>query len=198
MQTKPGPAKLSSETRVAKALAHPLRAEILLLLNEQTCSPLELSRLTDNKLENIAYHVRVLRDLDCIELVDTAPRRGATEHFYRATTRALLTEDDWVRLPASAQRAFTRMGLKTTVADIIASFQAGTFDQRSDHHNSFTRLVLDEEGFTELADKLLALLDDAMSIEAASAARLINGAEGGAEVRTRLVLMQYQPPAAKG
>ena len=39
-------------------------------------------------LRSVAYHVRVLKKLGCIELVETLPRRGAVEHVYRAA--------DWV------------------------------------------------------------------------------------------------------
>jgi predicted transcriptional regulator len=35
-------------------------------------------------LRGVAYHVRVLKKLGCIELVGTQPRRGAVEHVYRA------------------------------------------------------------------------------------------------------------------
>ena len=55
-------------------------------------------------IENIdaAYgHVRVLEKYDCIELVDTKQRRGATEHFYRATRRQFLSNREWARMPES-------------------------------------------------------------------------------------------------
>ena len=35
-------------------------------------------------LRSVAYHVRVLKKLGCIELVESLPRRGAVEHVYRA------------------------------------------------------------------------------------------------------------------
>ncbi len=36
-------------------------------------------------VSHLAYHIRVLRQLGFIELVETRQRRGALEHFYRAT-----------------------------------------------------------------------------------------------------------------
>ena len=42
----------------------------------------------------------MLRDYDCVELVRTEPRRGALQHFYRATARPNLDEDQWRTLPS--------------------------------------------------------------------------------------------------
>src|ERR1700761_9561038 len=75
------------EQIVAKAFAHPLRGQILIILNERVASPNLLAQELDQSLNLVAYHVRVLEKYDCIELVDTKQRRGATEHFYRATRR---------------------------------------------------------------------------------------------------------------
>jgi len=67
-----------------KALAHPLRWRILEILSERgEASPVEIARLLDQPLATISHHTRVLRDLRCIELTRTQPRRGAIEHYYR-------------------------------------------------------------------------------------------------------------------
>ena len=74
------------DERLAKALSHPLRQRILQRLNEGGIrSPNELSRELGDPLGNVSYHVRILRELDCVELVRTEQRRGALEHYYRAT-----------------------------------------------------------------------------------------------------------------
>ena len=190
--TRPRPA-LSHETKVGKVLSHPLRFEILTRLNERTYSPKELAGLTGQALGKVAYHVRVLEDLGCIELVDTAQRRGATEHYYRAIERAFLTEADWGHLSSGARESITQLILRGIADDVVPAVEAGTFGRRGDHHLTFTRLVLDDQGFSELAVKAEALLADAMRIEADSVARLQEGGAGGPEVRTRLTVMQYEP-----
>ena len=87
------------EQVVAKAFAHPLRVQILIILNERVASPNLLAQELDQSLNLVAYHVRVLEKYDCIELVDTKQRRGATEHFYRATRRQFLSDSEWSRMP---------------------------------------------------------------------------------------------------
>ena len=78
------PAKQSREPQVFKALAHPLRMKLLVAMSEREASPSELATELGEPLGNVAYHVRMLERLDCIELVRTTPRRGALEHHYRA------------------------------------------------------------------------------------------------------------------
>src|SRR4029434_9413963 len=94
-----------------KSLSHELRAEILMILTEQMASPNELSQMLDEGLSQVSYHVKVLKDYRRIKLVKTEPRRGAVEHFYRATTSTLL--------PAAVWRA--AKGLRTVVGGGMAS-----------------------------------------------------------------------------
>lgn len=68
----------------AKALAHPLRGQILTLLEAGRRSPSEIAETLGRPLGAVSYHVRYLRGLDLIRLVGTEPRRGAVEHFYEA------------------------------------------------------------------------------------------------------------------
>src|SRR3954468_21739172 len=85
----------TSEARIAKALAHPLRARILERLGERVASPGELAVELDAPLGVVAYHVRMLSEYGCVELVRTEPRRGALQHFYRATARAVFDAEHW-------------------------------------------------------------------------------------------------------
>jgi DNA-binding transcriptional ArsR family regulator len=73
------------EERLKKALSHPLRAQALPLFDGRPISPNQVARQLDVDVSRLAYHVRVLRQLGCIELVETKQKRGALEHFYRAT-----------------------------------------------------------------------------------------------------------------
>jgi predicted ArsR family transcriptional regulator len=79
---------VSIDQCLAKALSHSLRAEALALIGEGTNSPKLIAEKLGLDLRNVAYHVRVLRNLGCIELVATRPRRGVTEHVYQLTELA--------------------------------------------------------------------------------------------------------------
>jgi len=78
----------SLDQRLAKALSNDVRARALELLAEGPKSPKSIAAQLEIDLRSVAYHVRVLKKLGCIELVETLPRRGAVEHVYRIA--------DWV------------------------------------------------------------------------------------------------------
>src|SRR5918998_1182329 len=138
------------DPRLAKALSHPMRTRILSILNEQVASPNEIAAMIDERLPNVSYHVRALQELGCIELVRTAQRRGAIEHYYRALTRPFFTDRDWKRLPRSGRQAIADVGLQLIWDDVSAAIEAGTFEARPDRHLSRSPLVLDEQGWGEL------------------------------------------------
>jgi DNA-binding transcriptional ArsR family regulator len=80
---------VSIDQQLAKALSNELRAKALTLISEGIASPKLIAAELDLDLRNVAYHVRVLKRLGCIELVETEKRRGAVEHLYRITEQAL-------------------------------------------------------------------------------------------------------------
>lgn len=80
---------VSIDQRLAKALSNPLRAQALSLIGEGTASPKAISEQLGIDVRTVAYHVRVLRELECVELADTRQRRGAVEHIYRVASWAL-------------------------------------------------------------------------------------------------------------
>jgi DNA-binding transcriptional ArsR family regulator len=86
------PRPLSIDQRLAKALSSPLRARALALIAEGVASPKRIAKELDLDVRSVAYHVRVLRKLGCIELVETQQRRGAIEHIYK-TVDGVLEKD---------------------------------------------------------------------------------------------------------
>ena len=67
-------------------MTHALRAQALeLIARRGTASPKDVAVELGVDIRTVAYHVRVLRKLGCVELADTRQRRGAVEHVYRLT-----------------------------------------------------------------------------------------------------------------
>jgi DNA-binding transcriptional ArsR family regulator len=159
------------DSRLAKALAHPLRVQLLAALNEGVASPNELSKKLDEPLTNVSYHVRMLHDLGTIELVETEPRRGALEHYYRAVVRPFFADREWKRLPRNARGSISDAVLQLVWDDAAEAIKSGLFDERENRHLSRTVLAMDDEGWDELNELLVDLIDRAMQIQADSAAR---------------------------
>jgi DNA-binding transcriptional ArsR family regulator len=177
------------QQRIIKALAHPLRAQILIRLGEAVLSPNQLAQELDASLGVVSYHVRVLLASDCVELVDTRPVRGAIEHFYRATERARLDEPQWRQLPAAMRRTLIGQTASDVFEDLGAAWGAGKLDD-PEVHVTRTTLELDEKGWAKLNKLLLKTLDQAMAIHAESAGRIAEGkSDGGAP--TELAMLHF-------
>ena len=160
----------TAEARIAKALAHPLRARILQRLGERVASPGDLALELGAPLGVVSYHVRMLRDYDCVELVRTEPRRGALQHFYRATARPTLDEDQWRTLPSSLRRELAGETIAEIVDDLRKASDAGTLED-ADVVVTRTPLEVDERAFKKLNRLLARTQEQAFQIAAESAAR---------------------------
>ncbi len=81
--------------RVLRALNHPIRRRILRALVDGTGSATTISQKTGMELSIVSYHLgQVLaKECDIVELVDSIPRRGAVEKFYRLKFHALSDVD---------------------------------------------------------------------------------------------------------
>jgi DNA-binding transcriptional ArsR family regulator len=183
--------------RLIRALGHPIRVRALTILNERVASPNELARHLGAHLGSVSYHVRILLELGAIELVRTEPRRGAVEHFYRATMRPFFNDEDWAAMPESLRQSISATILELVWNDVQDACRSGAFDERDDRHLSRTPLVVDEQGWQDVGEVLAEALDRVMDIQAESAARLAES--GGEGLATKLELMYFPsaPPKAK-
>ena len=179
---------LDATTRMAKALSHPLRASILIRLNEKPASPVQLSRMLDAPVARVAYHVKLLEELDCIELIELRPVRGSVEHIYRATRRVLFEEEDWEALPESARRGMSAEWFRNAFRSVAKSMETGEFERRNDTHFSATWLELDQAGWDHLATKLMDLVREALDLTAEATA-----AKDGRELHKAGLVMTLYP-----
>jgi DNA-binding transcriptional ArsR family regulator len=162
------------DQQLLTALGHPLRQRLLILLHKRgEASPRELAGLSGERLGNVSYHVRVLRDAGCCELVRTEPRRGAVEHFYRATARPMLDDRQWAQLPVSARRKLFGQTLRDLWSDAFMAAEGTGFDDEQ-AHVSRSHLDLDEEAWSELVDLLASVLDRGFELQTETAARRTN------------------------
>jgi DNA-binding transcriptional ArsR family regulator len=182
---------VADNTRLHKALSHPLRQTLLEALQRRVASPSELAEELNEPIGNVSYHVKVLAENDAIELVKTEAARGAIEHFYRATARSYFDDEQWAQLPLSARRGLTGQTLKDIWRDLAAAAQAGKLDEPTTH---ITRspLELDDEAYQELNELLLGLVDRALELYAESQERLAEVPDQERQThRTELVNLHF-------
>jgi DNA-binding transcriptional ArsR family regulator len=158
------------DARVIKAIGHPLRWKMLEALNEEDASPVQLARRFGEGVNLVAYHMRILVEVGAAELVRTEPRRGSTEHYYRATMRPFFADREWARLPLETRREV----LDAEVGKILKDIRAAAAQHGLDHpqaHVSWTQLSLDRTGMSEVSELLEGVLQELNDIQARVAGR---------------------------
>jgi DNA-binding transcriptional ArsR family regulator len=138
------------DQRLIKAMAHPLRVRIYRILCERVASPVQMADLIEQPLPNVAYHTGVLLEYDCIQLVETQPRRGAVEHFYRVNLEAAIGSTRWQELPEILREDVTAVSLTSFIERATAALEAGAFQGRKSSAFSWQPMLVDEDGWREI------------------------------------------------
>ena len=173
-------------------MGHPVRVQALTILNERVASPNEISKELGESVGHVSYHIKVLKECECIELVDTAPRRGAMEHYYRATARAFLDADEWAALPdVNSARAERQPAADCHQRRCATALNVGTLRQAQDRHLSWTPMIVDEAGLGGHHQVgLEEMLEKVFEIQADSAARLAKADAAGVPVTVAMMAFE--------
>lgn len=103
----PKPEKSIAE-RLAVINGHEIRRGILQVAREahaqgRLISPIGLHKQLERPIGTISYHVVVLRDEGALKLLETIPRRGASEHLYGINEDLLAEIGDSIALDQIAE-----------------------------------------------------------------------------------------------
>lgn len=113
--------------RVLRALNHPIRRRVLRALVDGTGSATTISQKTGMDLSLVSYHLSqvLAKECDMVELVDTVPRRGAVEKFYRLKFHALSDADPGS--PQGEQPSSRRMSFEECFIVAVSAMDADVF-----------------------------------------------------------------------
>lgn len=173
------------DQRLVRALSHPLRVQILELLTDRVASPNWLAEQLDASLSHVAYHTRALDKCGCLVLVKTAQRRGATEHFYKATPDAFVGSPAWRGVPRPVLSGISGATLRTFIDKAIGALEAGTLDGRDDTIFRWMPLLLDERGWEEVVGILEEATEKILAAHLQSQDRL--AASGGRDAISTVI-----------
>ncbi len=180
-----------NDPRLVKAMAHPLRVQILSVLEQRVASPRELADELEAPLGNVSYHVRTLSSLGLIKLVKKTPRRGAIEHYYEARGRAVVSDTAWAEVPDIVKRALLGATLATVSEEVNAAAAGGGFG-REDMHLTTSRVLVDEQGWSELSKLLSDTWAQVEKIQRESGKRLRDDDEDS--ISAGVVAMLFERP----
>jgi DNA-binding transcriptional ArsR family regulator len=181
-----------SEDEVLLALEHPTRVHALMVLNERVACAAEIGRELGRPSYHASYHLKKLRSLGLIEVVETAETPGGrkTGTFYRALIRPWFDQDAWETVDPRRQATITATMLGLCNADIAEAVRAGTINE-PDSHISRTPVIVDRESYLDLGALLDRVISDVLLIQERSSARIQDGAD---RVATKLHLFQFESP----
>lgn len=178
------------DERLLRAQSDPIRAHILNILSEGPSSPSRMKKRMKNvSLERVSYHVRVLRSMDLIELVEVRQRGGRKEHIYRATRRQYFDLAEWKAIDPKFRDPITTTILQQISEDTGQAVAEGRVNERLDRHLSRAPVDLDEEGWQEVVETLKQALWFVLEAHARSRERV--AANGGDLFPARVMMMQF-------
>jgi predicted ArsR family transcriptional regulator len=189
------PALISS--RLVTAMSHPTRVHAMTVLNERAATPGEIAASMGQPVNNVTYHINVLLNLGCIELVEVKPARGGrvVEHFYRATEPSYLDLDGWKKLDENEKFGLTAALMRMVSDDIDEAMIRGTFYEPDDNHLSRSPMVVDPEGWKEtlsvLEDTVFRLMDVKENVKARE------GDKSPEAMHTRVEILHFRAPDPK-
>lgn len=185
---KKGSVRATEERKVAHAVNHPVRLDVLSILFERTASPNEMAEQLKVPLGNVSFHVKELNCDKVIELVKTAQRRGAIEHYYRARLRPEVSAEEWKRLPTPTRRKIAALALQAIFADSLSSLRQGKMATDDDMYMVWIPMALDEVG----QDKVTALQAEMLErLEGIKAEHEAPAAEDGSGTPVRIAASMW-------
>jgi DNA-binding transcriptional ArsR family regulator len=169
-----------NDPRLVKALAHPLRIEILRILEDQTAAPKHLAKTLGVPVTNISYHVKALAELGLIELDELTHVRGAVQHTYRSAGKVAITDEAWGQVPPTAKARIVSSTLNEITGAAHRAAAHGGFD-RAEVVLTRLSMTVDPQGLKELSQAASRLRDEVELIKADNARRLADDSPGADE-----------------
>lgn len=189
MTTQANPALI--DQRVLKAQSHPIRAHILNILSEGPNSPSRMQKRMGEtiSLGRVCHHIKVLKAVDLIELVEIKQDGGFKEHIYRATRRQFFDLREWLEIDPEYRDPIVTTILQQISEDTGRAAAEGRFNQLLDRHLSRAPIELDAEGWKEVVDALEEALLKVLEAHAKSKERA--QVSGELLLAARVVIMQF-------
>lgn len=175
---------------------HPLRAEAFRVIRDKgPISPSQIARMLGEKTSEVSYHVRQLKEFNCVEEVDTRRVRGTVETFYRATEMHMIDTEEWAELaeedPEMAEFLVDDF-MQCIVDDYTESRRARIVGLDAEFWIVRRPLILDPKGIREAQKAAEQFENKLVKIASRSAER--RSTQGTEEVPTSASIVVFKTP----
>lgn len=182
--------------RVAKVFADPVCLKIVTELNLREMSATQFhEEFGSASVAGLHRRFKTLTEIGWLKKVGQktgGKRRGAVEHFYRATGPAIFDNRGWSDIPDSIKATYSWRIFEQLSDQVKEAIEAGTFDARSDRHLSWSLLLLDQRGWEQTIGAVDALFAFIFEEQESAAVRI---ADSGEEPLTATVaLAAFESP----
>jgi hypothetical protein len=189
----------------AEILSHPLRVRMLEIANDRDVSAVSFVRegyasaLLDHLSEGIAvsqvaYHFRKLLKAGCVEVVQHHIRRGAVENVYRGVARVYFDDEEWKSLDRAEREEISGTVLQGLMARAESAVLEGTFDSRDDRWLAWVQLALDEQGWDELGEICMRMMEEVERVRHAAEERLGRAGEPVRTIPVTWGMLSFESP----
>jgi hypothetical protein len=189
----------------AEILSHPLRVRMLEIANDRDVSAVSFVRegyasgLLDHLSEGIAvsqvaYHFRKLLKAGCVEVVQHHIRRGAVENVYRGMARVRFSDEEWASLDQDQREEISGIVLQGLMARAESAVLEGTFDSRDDRWLAWVQLALDEQGWDELGEICVRMMEDVERVRQTAEERLGRAGEPVRTIPVTWGMLSFESP----
>lgn len=145
-------------------------------------------------MSGIRSRFKLLSELCWLKRVNEETRRGAVEHFYRATGPAVFDNGTWADMPDSIKATNSWTTFKQLSEQVAEAMDAGTFDACDDRHLTWSPLRLDQLGWEKTITAVDALF--AFILNEADRAEARMARSGEKPVRMTVALAMFESPTA--
>lgn len=192
MASSPKPISIT-DPRLAAATSHPTRVHILSVLNGRRGTAKEIAAELDVDPRHVTHHMKVLLELDCVELVAVNPAGGgaAVQYEYTATRRPVLDADAWEQLDERTKRGVSVTLMRLISSEVDEGMESGSFFEPDDNHISRTPMSVDERGWEEVNDLLDRTTEELLKIQERVQAR---GDDEPGHLLTRVMMVHFRYP----
>jgi DNA-binding MarR family transcriptional regulator len=159
-------------------VGHRVGYAIFRVLTERPASATELATLLSQPRSTVGDQLRKLVASGLIESAGEKARRGTTERFYRVTPTARWLDDEVTgRLDPRQKRRTAVRVVREAAADTFLALQGDRLDRRDDWCVGSSRVVVDRQGWKEIAKIHRRTLEEVERVRDESAVRLGEGTD---------------------
>jgi predicted transcriptional regulator len=195
---RPLPPHLPDGASAADTKRHPIRWLIGTLLSDRPMTASELAEQAEMKPSAVRRHLREMEKAGTIEVVEMRPRRGAGEKVYRSRSDFIVSAEERAELSLDERRRLAAYTLKVGLREALRSLVSEPKERsqgQADNVLARVPIVLDAEGWNELAQVHVHFYEKVMELRDRAEQRLRDRGEEGIRATSLILLFEVTPPA---